>query len=285
MSSLLNTLTKALPGADTTTDDEPQTEPSSKYRIRVTGGPSYDSKTHRLVHVNGRDALSFENEFMHVKLKVRVRDYAGTLQPPPRPREARSPPFIPPSNLSNHTLPSHPGLPEASPSTSPYFTDPLHTKDLYSISFSFTPKTTIPSLDTVWGNDFDRPIKDRLPPGFNAAFKLAKQFVDPGLECDAYSDTPWVLGPALSCWFAFRVGEKGGVGLADVVCEGGDGDGEGIREGQGIPDGSEKRRKYFLTESNRADFDFEEGRQYQADFYNSYIDFGGMLPSFLGATN
>jgi len=47
--------------------------------LRVTAGPSYDAKTHKLVLVNEEEACSFENEFMSVSVKVRVKDFSGEL--------------------------------------------------------------------------------------------------------------------------------------------------------------------------------------------------------------
>ena len=144
------------------------------------------------------------------------------------------------------------------------------------------PKRDIPSTDLVWGNDFDHPVRDRLPPGFNTAFKIVKQFVDAGLECDAYADEPWLYGPALSCFFAFRIGEQNESVSSrplvtaedeDVLEEGADGSGARVREELAIPEAAEKRRKFFLSKPHREAFTFEKGRLYAADFYNPYLDF------------
>jgi hypothetical protein len=136
----------------------------------------------------------------------------------------------------------------------------------------------------------DHPVRDRLPPGFNTAFKIVKEFIDPGLQCDAYADEPWLYGPSLSCWFAFRVGEKvkdtedfPEPGEENVTREGADGSGQEERERLGLPENNEKRRKFFLDTKNRENFVFQKGRCYQADFFNPYLDFGNCalkLPGF-----
>lgn len=136
----------------------------------------------------------------------------------------------------------------------------------------------------------DHPVRDRLPPGFNTAFRIVKDFIDPGLQCDAYADEPWLYGPSLSCWFAFRVGEKvedeedfPEPGEEDVTREGADGSGQQERERLGLPENNEKRRKFFLDAKNRESFVFRKGRCYQADFFNPYLDFGNCalkLPGF-----
>jgi hypothetical protein len=136
----------------------------------------------------------------------------------------------------------------------------------------------------------DHPVRDRLPPGFNTAFKIVKEFIDPGLQCDAYADEPWLYGPSLSCWFAFRIGEKvdegedfPAPGEEDVTREGADGSGREERERLGLPENNEKRRKFFLDAKNREHLVFQKGRCYQADFFNPYLDFGNCalkLPGF-----
>jgi hypothetical protein len=113
------------------------------------------------------------------------------------------------SRRSILTIP-YAGLPEGSPSDSPYFSHPLHTHDRYSISFRFTPKRPISGNDLVFGNDFDHPIRDRLPPGFSMAFRIVKWMIDPGLEGDPYADEPWLYGPVLSSVNILRVGASKG---------------------------------------------------------------------------
>lgn len=214
------------------------------------------------MHVNTSTPTRIENEFIRAKLKVRIRGFRG--------------------------------LPSSCPSTSPYFSDPAHERDQYSIAFSFVPKVDLPSKDVIWGNDFDHPVRDRLPPGFNTAFRIVKEFIDPGLECDAYADEPYLMGPALSCWFGFRIGEQLKEGWRwddipeaeeekDILREGADGSGADIRRSHGIPDNNEKRRKFFLSASKREPFVFEKGRLYSVDFFNPYLDFGNFalkLPGF-----
>ena len=230
-----------------------------KYRLLVTAGPSYDTSTHQIVHVNTDKPTYIENEFLRAKIKVRIRGFRG--------------------------------LPADCPASSAYFDDPSHTKDQYSVAASFVPKQSLESKDVIWGNDFDHPVRDRLPPGFNTAFKIVKDFIDPGLECDAYADEPWLYGPALSCWFGLRVGDRidhatdlpEAAEAKDVLHEGGDGSGTDLRTKLGVPENNEKRRKFFLSRTNRESFVFEKDRLYSFDFFNPYLDFGNFalkLPGF-----
>lgn len=232
-----------------------------KYILRISAGPSYDLSTHQYIPVNSETPTAFENEFMATKLKVRIRGYKG--------------------------------LPRTSSSHSPYFDHPMHSKDQYSIGFSFVPKKDLDAVHAAWGNDFDHPVRDRLPPGFNYALEIVKKFIDPAMEVNAYADEPWLWSPALDGLFKLRIGEKlSPEEQKDIphpaestpLEEGADGSGQQIREASGMPDNSEKRRKYFMNEENRAKFGvFEKDRLYHADFFNPYIDFNKFalrLPGF-----
>lgn len=224
---------------------------------------------------------------MTIALSVRVQDYAGE----------RTLYFGHVTRLSFHPIlflyactdqQFSAGFPEGSPITTSYFSNPIHCRDQYSISFSFIPKKNINGDDLVFGNDFDRPVRDRLPPGFNLAFKLAKWIMDPGLDGKLLVDKPYLYGPALSSLNIFRVGEKklekasGSKGWKlpatlhkDVVQEGADGSGKEVRREYNVPEQADKRRKWFLNKPNREKFQFEEGRLYEADFFNPYICFSG----------
>lgn len=258
---------------------------AEKYIIRVTAGSSYDVDSHQVVPVNSPELTKISNDLMDIELNVRVQHYKG--------------------------------LPRNSPTTSAYFSQPPHdyNKDQYSIAFRFTPKkpTTaskeidpskkegpdtaslessdeqpengISASDLQFGNDFDHPIRDRLPPGFNTAMGIVKWWIDPGLDGDAYADEPYLYGPALSSFNAIHVGkgehdpEKGGLWFE----EGGDEAGLEARHALGAPDTAKARMKWALREDSKKKWVFEHGQTYCADFFNPYLDFGDFslhLPGF-----
>lgn len=228
------------------------------YILQVTAGSEYDTRAHHIVPVNSPKTVSIHTEHMSIDLNVRVQNYRG--------------------------------LPKQSPGTSPYFDLPLHAKndDQYSIAFRFTPKSNISGDDLVFGNDFDHPIRDRLPPGFNTAFRIVKWVIDPGLDGDVYADKPYLYGPTASSVNILHVGGEGNkagyeedIGL--VFEEGGDEEGMEIRTAKGVPDTDAARKKHFLNEERRKDWDWEEGKTYGCDFYNPYLDFNEFalrLPGF-----
>ena len=236
---------------------------ADKYILRITAGPGYDESKHVEVPVNTPNPVRFTSELADIELNVRVQNYRG--------------------------------LPRHSPTGSPYFeTEPhAYNKDQYSICFRFTPKAPkgtpkgstergISGMDLQFGNDFDRPIRDKLPPGFNTAMGIVRWWIDPGLDGDAYADKPFLYGPALSSFNAMAVGAgefdegKGGI----WVQEGGD---QAKREKYDMPADSKARMKWALNDEAKEDFVFEYGQTYAVDFFNPYVDFSEFalrLPGF-----
>lgn len=145
------------------------------------------------------------------------------------------------------------------------------------------PHKTISGNSLVFGNDFDYPIRDRLPPGSGTALHIVRWAIDPGLDGDIYSDKPHLYGPLLSSVNLLRVCDKvegdkfeiPSIFLEDGISEGGIGEGEQLREAKGVPHDPAQRKKWFLREEKRKDWEFEAGRVYQGDFFNPYIDFNG----------
>lgn len=227
---------------------------ASKYILSVTAGPSYTDQ--KPIPINTAETTHISSPHLTANLQVHIQNYRG--------------------------------LPENSPKSSPYFSKAPHEHDLYSLHFSFTLKDAdISGKDLVFGNDFDHPIRDKLPPGFNQAFNLVKWFVDPGLYGDVYADEPYLYGPMLSSINVLRVGPKDDKEQEKVeevranaeedtaLEEGGDGDGEESRKEMGVPETAAARKKHFLTEANLGKFTFEKGREYGCDFFNPYLDFNG----------
>ncbi|KAL3466465.1 DUF1769-domain-containing protein [Aspergillus heterothallicus] len=229
----------------------------SKYRLKVTAGSDYDPSTHRDVSVNKPHTLRIENDQASTNLSVRIQNYTG--------------------------------FPDNAPRTNPYFTHPLHQKDQYSISFAISFKQPVNGNDLLFGNDFDRPIRDRLPPGFKAALRLVQWTIDSSLDGDAYADKPYLYSPGVATWNQFCVGGKvdSAGKLPDVhdliVEEGGEGDGVDVRDEKGVPGTVQERRSHFQNEAKRKEWEFEAGRVYLADFGNQYLDFNEFtlrLPGF-----
>ncbi|KAL1801285.1 hypothetical protein ACET3X_001627 [Alternaria dauci] len=234
-----------------------------KYLLQVTAGPSYNTSEHEQVSVNGPDPTHVESDLVEAWIRVRIKDYHG--------------------------------LPRGSPASSSYFEHPQHTSDRYSIAYSFVPKEDMSGSDLVMGFDYGHSIKHQLPPGFKYAMKIATSMLDPGLYSDAYSDEPYLYGPALSSFFAFKIGDRTSEVPAkdqlanlsqetdNVIEEGASGSGKEVRKALSMPSKWKKRRKHFLDERALSAFTFEKGRMYHADFFNPHLDFANFslrLPGF-----
>ncbi|CAH7686942.1 hypothetical protein BY996DRAFT_6432334 [Phakopsora pachyrhizi] len=57
--------------------------------------------------------------------------------------------------------------------------------------------------ECVFGNVFEKPIRDRLPYGTALALKTIS-YIDPSLETDLYADQPWAWSPLLATMNYFR---------------------------------------------------------------------------------
>ena len=246
---------------------------ADKYFLHVTAGSDYDFSKHQTVLVNTSNSTRISSQHCTVDLSVRIQNYRG--------------------------------LPQASPKTSPYFSTPTHKKDQYSIEFRLAPHKDISARNLLFGNDFERPVRDRLPPGFGTAFSIVKRFIDPGLEGDFYSDKPHLYGCALSSFNVLWVGSKtdeeeeeeevrnedttGATDAAEAeeegeaLEEGGNTAGLAWRKEHDVPTDMAARKKWALTPAHQEQWIWEKGREYKVDFFNPYLDFNDFslkLPGF-----
>ena len=248
MASALKSAVSSMTGGDTGDD----TNKADNYRLSITAGPSYDKSQQKPLTVNGPSVPVSET----TKVSLRIKDYTG--------------------------------LPSSSPATSPYFKRPENVKDTFSVAFSVVPTKDTPVEDLYFVIDTGHnPIKKfgLSKSLINTAFKVAKEFIDGSLHCDAFADEPWVGGPVLQgATTTFRVGETVQSGQWDApgddMDEGAVGEGKEERERCGIPEAADKRRKWF---GNEKGFTLKKGRKYDFDFANGYIDWKNYalkLPGF-----
>jgi len=94
-----------------------------------------------------------------------------------------------------------------------------------------------------------------------------------------YADKPYLyggMGGSVNTLFVGEGGKEEGSEEAGLVFkEGGDEDGLETREDSGVPVTEAGRKKWFLNEANRAEWEWEEGTTYGCDFFNPYLDFNG----------
>ncbi|TPX15297.1 uncharacterized protein E0L32_004574 [Thyridium curvatum] len=271
---------------------------TDKYIIRVTAGADYDVKKHQVIPVNQADTVKVSSALMDAEINVRVQDYAGL----PRNSPATSPYFSAEPHAYNKDrysialrfTPKQPPPPSASSKSGSKEgadgddvddEDNDDEDDEDDAEEEESEAKGIRAADLQWGNDFDHPIRDRLPPGFGTAMNIVKWWIDPGLEGDAYADSPYLYGPALSSFNAVHVGpgehDPGRGGL--WFDEGGDEDGHAARAGFGAPADARARMKWALRADAKDRWVWEYGRTYGLDFFNPYLDFSEFslrLPGF-----
>ncbi|KAI0107793.1 hypothetical protein GGR51DRAFT_515061 [Nemania sp. FL0031] len=287
---------------------------ADKYIIRVTAGSDYNIDNHVVVPVNSHETVNISNDLIEADINVRVQNYGGL----PRNSPTTSPYFLlephaanddqyslairftpkRPTTRSRQGSPrsavgsQHPSRGSAAPDAPVSNSEvPKEEKGEDGTSISDEDDMLedeaggISGHDLQFGNDFDHPIRDRLPPGFSYAMNIVKWWIDPGLDGDPYADMPYLYGPGLSSFNCVHVGagehdaEKGGLHFE----EGGDEDGLRDRRAIGAPDGAKERKKWALAKDSKDRWIFEYGRTYCVDFCNPYLDFSEFalrLPGF-----
>lgn len=283
---------------------------AEKYIIRVTAGSDYNIDNHVVIPVNSHETIKVSNDLIDAEINVRVQNYHGlprnspttspyfSLEPhatnddqyslairftPKQPRKSRQ---QSPSPINGTRPPSHDHQPPNGLSSNDKVpteaSDDSETEDENDASLI---ETGISGHDLQFGNDFDHPIRDRLPPGFSYAMNIVKWWIDPGLDGDPYADMPYLYGPGLSSFNSIHVGagehdpEKGGLYFE----EGGDEAGIEARRAIGAPDGAKERKKWALNNDSKDKWAFEYGKTYCVDFFNPYLDFNEFslrLPGF-----
>ncbi|KAI1209305.1 DUF1769-domain-containing protein [Annulohypoxylon truncatum] len=276
---------------------------AEKYIIRVTAGTDYDLDRHSVIPVNLHEPVKISSDLIDAELNVRVQNYHGL----PRNSPNTSPYFSQEPHATNKDqysiairfTPKRPATSSKSkgPSTesskssskSGSSQDPSSSRSSSTApteeSSGEEPASGISGEDLQFGNDFEHPIRDRLPPGFSYAMNIVKWWIDPGLEGDAYADQPYLYGPALSSFNTIHVGsgevnpEKGGLWFE----EGGDEGGVKERQDVGAPGTAKDRMKWALKPANKSRWVFQYGNTYCLDFFNPYLDFNEFslrLPGF-----
>ncbi|KAK9475938.1 hypothetical protein V1514DRAFT_338447 [Lipomyces japonicus] len=213
-----------------------------EYRLKVSASSSYDCSNAFEVPVNTETPVKVCSERATATIWVKVQDYAG--------------------------------FPDNSPSTNAYFGYADHASDLFAIQFSIVFNQDTSFDDVLFGNDFDRPIRDKLPYGFGIGYKIFNYVVDPSANGDFYAEKPYLYGYAVTSTNAMALAgnaTKSDPYLRENV--------SGINPNDGIneiiPTAAAERRSFFLHAQNRQKFWFESGVEYKFDFSTKYIDMGG----------
>ncbi|WVQ80117.1 hypothetical protein IAT38_002218 [Cryptococcus sp. DSM 104549] len=142
--------------------------------------------------------------------------------------------------------------------------------------------------DVVFGNVFQKPIRDSLPWGTSVATKFM-YFIDPTLELDIYADKPWALSPALATMNLLSLStaqESGEDGAKPVVKEGAlellrSNGASKVPETSGLNEKSEiaARRKWLGVKENRESVKLSKDVLVGMEFANGLLDFNTLSAS------
>ncbi|GFZ46921.1 hypothetical protein JCM24511_04146 [Saitozyma sp. JCM 24511] len=167
--------------------------------------------------------------------------------------------------------------------------------------------------ELMFGNVFEKPIRDSLPWGTSVAQK-AIYFVEPTLEMDLYADRPWALSPAMASMNHLALTEKpqeGPVVKEDSVerikhqCEG-EYDASGascwvlpwwrsldradVADNYPPEGGDEKaqaaaRKRWMAEKANREKISLNHDTHVSMEFCNGYLDFNTLSLSLPAGFN
>ncbi|KAF9949587.1 hypothetical protein BGZ72_008669 [Mortierella alpina] len=272
----------------------------TRYRLRVSAGPSADPNTLRPITVNDdANPLLIETDELIAQIVIRIRGLDKTL--------------------GYHEAQKLDGL--KSLPDSPWFTKPGGDNNLSSVQISCRFKREWPGDQIVFGNQFEKPL--RLPPLSSIALRFI-QYIDPGLQADIYCDRPWAFSPLIATMNTVNVtgwhldkatqqkvaqegqdedkehlenelppwpSPEGDHILEDTTLlfnrnserKSDDSGKEVLEEAKAPPLDRSARRSYFAKPENLSNHRYRPDQVYGFDFFNPYLDFANFtlkVPGF-----
>ncbi|ORX35601.1 hypothetical protein BD324DRAFT_630814 [Kockovaella imperatae] len=151
----------------------------------------------------------------------------------------------------------------------------------YAISIRGTFNEDLNGDDLLFGNVFERPIKDHLPWGTSVAMRFTS-YIDPTLIHDVYADKPWAMSPVLSCMSVLSLSSGGGQQSSknqDVVLHEDSWkyfqshDEEFAEKEEDKPQDRLERQKWFSSQERRERIVLTKGTEVGMEFSNGLVDF------------
>ncbi|WWC88982.1 uncharacterized protein L201_003897 [Kwoniella dendrophila CBS 6074] len=157
----------------------------------------------------------------------------------------------------------------------------------------FKNKSPTNSDKIVFGNVFEKSIKDNLPWGTSIATRFM-YFIDPTVEADIYADKPWALSPTLATMAHLSLKSKSKAAKEDdddkpyVDEDSLDWLKKNVKDADDIPSYTDEksqiaaRRKWFGKASNRQAVEIDADTEVGFEFCNGLLDFNTLsatLPS------
>ncbi|GAA5849951.1 hypothetical protein JCM5353_001670 [Sporobolomyces roseus] len=159
-------------------------------------------------------------------------------------------------------------------------------KDTWSIAFegkfkSGKEEDGLEVDEILFGNTWEKPIKDYLPYGTSAALRFVK-YVDPTLSCDLYSDKPWALSPLFSTFQYLSVSDSSSVPSSFNPSPMPENTSLLVPSDPTLVDTPTKRRSHFAQESSRKSTHLSSSHLVRGDFSHGFLDFSTLALSLPG---
>ncbi|KAG0143505.1 hypothetical protein CROQUDRAFT_661124 [Cronartium quercuum f. sp. fusiforme G11] len=211
-------------------------------RIEILAGPTLDNLSKVNVNADYTAPLPIKTDSFEGLLTVRIKNFAGVDGEIYRDAESR------------------------------YF---LYNHDItWSIQVRGRFLKPTKADECVFGNTFDKPIRDRLPYGTALAVK-AISYIDPGFSSDLYADKPWAWSPLLATMNLINTQK---LPADDSPLP--EWDGHRPREDCSTlmpkamsPPKAHVRRKHFSVQANREEITLGPRGFLNAEFCNGFLDF------------
>ena len=175
----------------------------------------------------------------------------------------------------------------------PYFSAGHGKNQSWSMQIQGRFKTPVNADDLVFGNEFDKPIKDHLPYGTSLALQFVK-LVDPNLEHDLYADKPHAWSPYLATmprinsvvigdkdvddWPSFPTHpeyvEDDITSLIPPALA--EKEKDTVANFKGIDKAHEYRQRFLGNKVHRKEITVDDKQLITADFFNGFIDFNDL---------
>jgi len=218
-------------------------------QLRVSAGSSLSSLSVLAPNYDETGALDVSSDLFEGKIAVRIRDFAGEVGG---------------------------GKERKTTTESDYFD--VHTGLTWSMAIQGRFKKEVNADDVLYGNVFEKPIRDHLPYGTAAALKFVN-FVDPSLEQDIYADKPWALSPLVATMNYLNASKEGA--KSDKPAWNSKQPSEDVlalfespsSAVEALKDNANARRSYFANKAHRQEVTLKPDSWLDMDFCNGYLDF------------
>ena len=178
----------------------------------------------------------------------------------------------------------------------PYFENGHGKHQSWSMQIQGRFKEEVSADDLIFGNEFDKPIKDHLPYGTSVALQFVK-LLDPNLEHDLYAQKPHAWSPYLATmprissqtvekqadgfdgWPAFPLAPEAYVedDISSLIPEElAEKNKDTVANFKGIDKAHEYRQRFLGNKENRQQITIKPEQVVTADFFNGFIDFNDL---------